>query len=105
MPRIEAADFGGNCNRTTGAGCTNPPPNVNFYPIYTLQADETSCRWNLGGPFIPGTTNSFGGNSVTEYGAFFAGLYPGPAGPRHIIENYRRVLSFNPCRNTADVDD
>ena len=98
MPRIEAADFGGNCDRSTGVGCTNPPPNANFYPIYSIAADDERCRWNLGGPFIPGTTNSFGGNSVTEYGAFFSGLYPGTAGPRGIIENYRRILAFNPCK-------
>ena len=35
LPRIEAADFGGNCNRFTGANCVNPPPGSNFYPIYT----------------------------------------------------------------------
>ena len=99
LPRIEAADFGGSCNRTTGAGCTNPPPNANFYPIYTMQADEQRCRWSLGGPFIPGTTNSFGGNSATEYGPYFASVFPGPAGPRSIIENFRRVLSSNPCPN------
>jgi hypothetical protein len=97
MPRIEAADFGGKCNRTTGAGCTNPPPNANFYPIFSIQREEESCRWSLGGPFIPGTTDSFGGNSVTEYGPFFASLFPGTAGPRYIIENYRRILSSNPC--------
>jgi hypothetical protein len=101
MPRIEAADFGGNCNRTTGVGCTNPPPNANFYPIYSIQAAEGSCRWSLGGPFIPGTTDSFGGNSVTEYGRLFASLFPGTAGPRYIIENYRRILS-NPCPNRQD---
>ena len=102
LPRIEAADFGGNCNRTTGAGCTNPPPNANFYPIYSTQAtNQGACRWSLGGPYIPGTTNSFGGNSVTEYGAFFASLFPGTAGPRFIIENFRRVLSFNPCPHTG----
>lgn len=102
LPRIEAADFGGNCNRTTGTGCTNPPPNANFYPIYSTQAtDQGTCRWNLGGAHIPGTTNSFGGNSVTEYGAFFASLFPGTAGPRFIIENFRRVLSFNPCPGTG----
>jgi hypothetical protein len=101
MPRIEAADFGGNCNRTTGVGCTNPPPNANFYPIYSIQAGEGRCRWNVGGPFIPGTTNSFGGNSVTEYGPFFASLFPGTAGPRFVIENYRRILS-NPCPNRQD---
>jgi hypothetical protein len=106
MPRIEAADFGGNCNRSTGVGCTNPPPNANFYPIYSIQRfgedSQGRCRWNLGGPFIPGTINSFGGTSVTEYGAFFAGLYPGTAGPRFIIENYRRILPFNPCQGESE---
>jgi hypothetical protein len=101
MPRIEAADFGGNCNRSTGVGCTNPPPNANFYPIYSTQGggeeEEHGCRWNLGGAFIPGTSNSFGGNSVTEYGPYFSSLFPGPAGPRYVIENYRNILSSNPC--------
>lgn len=98
MPRIEAADFGGSCNRTTGVGCTNPPPNANFYPIYSTQGQD-QCRWSLGGAFIPGTTNTFGGSSVTEYGQFFSQLFPGVAGPRFIIENYRRILSGNPCPN------
>jgi hypothetical protein len=102
MPRIEAADLGGICNRTTGVGCTNPPPNANFYPIFTMQADEERCQWSLGGPFIPGTTNSFGGNSVTEYGAFFASLFPGTTGPTHVIENYRQILSSNPCGNRSE---
>ena len=35
MPRIEAADFGGNCNRSTGENCVNPPPGAQFYPIFT----------------------------------------------------------------------
>jgi hypothetical protein len=100
MPRIEASDLGGSCNRTTGANCTNPPPNANFYPIFTTQGNEHSCQWSLGGAFIPETTNSFGGNSVTEYGSFFAGLYPGTSGPSYIIENYRQVLSSNPCANS-----
>jgi hypothetical protein len=69
-----------------------------------LQADEARCHWNLGGAFIPRTTNSFGGNSVTEYGAFFAGLYPSLTGPTSIIENYRRILPSNPCRNTSNND-
>jgi hypothetical protein len=105
LPRIEAADFGGNCNRTTGAGCTNPPPNANFYPIYSTQEDERGCRWSLGGPFIPGTVNAFGGNSVTEYGALFALVFPGTAGPTSIIENYRRILPFNPCRASPENED
>jgi hypothetical protein len=105
LPRIEAADFGGNCNRSTGAGCTNPPPNANFYPIYSIQADRRSCRWNFGGPFIPGTVDSFGGNSVTEYGALFTSVFPGTKGPQGIIENYRRILPFNPCRARSEGED
>jgi hypothetical protein len=97
MPRIEAADLGGNCNRTTGVGCTNPPPNANFYPIYSTQQQGGGCQWSLGGPFLPGNTNSFGGNSVSEYGQFFAQLFPGTTGPRFIIENYRQILATNPC--------
>lgn len=104
LPRIEAPDFGGVCNRTTGAGCTNPPPNANFYPIYSIQGFGERCRWNLGGPFIPGTVNSFGGTSTSEYGAFFALLFPSTAGPTQIIENYRRILPFNPCQGESDEE-
>ena len=35
LPRIEAADFGGICDRTTGANCVNPPPGSNFYPFFS----------------------------------------------------------------------
>ncbi len=35
LPRIEAPDSGGICNRFTGENCVNPPPGSNFYPIYT----------------------------------------------------------------------
>jgi hypothetical protein len=123
LPRIEAADFGGHCNRTTGAGCTNPPPNANFYPIYSIQGDEErddsirsddegdgsrrsheerGCLWNLGGPFIPRTISSFGGNSAREYGALLTSIFPSKTGPTGIIENYRRILPFNPCRRESE---
>jgi hypothetical protein len=102
LPRIEAADFGGTCNRTTGAGCTNPPPNANFYPIFSIQGFGEGCRWNLGGPFIPGTIDSFGGTSASEYGALFASVFPTTTGSTRIIENYRRILPFNPCAGDAE---
>ena len=35
LPRIEAADFGGICNRSTGENCVNPPQGATFYPIFT----------------------------------------------------------------------
>src|SRR5581483_3747580 len=47
LPRIEASDLGGFCNRTTGAGCTNPPPGA-FYPIYTTALGARQmfgCVW------------------------------------------------------------
>jgi hypothetical protein len=102
LPRIEAPDSGGICDRTTGANCVNPPPGANFYPIYTTgTTNETpsgSCVWQLGGANIKGTTNTFGGNSTAEYGALLTSLYPGPGFvPRFRINNFRRILSSNPC--------
>jgi hypothetical protein len=111
MPAIQAAP---GCSHVTGNGCTNPPPGANFYPIYTTGRDLAnndrqgeqgnnqqieSCLWQFGGPAIPGTTNNFGGNSVTEYGDKFAQAIPGAGGmPLLRFENNRRILSSNPCR-------
>src|SRR5215472_13561615 len=49
LPRIEAADFGGTCNRLTGVGCVNPPVGANLYPIYTTTEPEAleGCVWQL----------------------------------------------------------
>ena len=70
--RIEAADLGGICNRTTGADCVNPPPGSNFYPFYSTGTTNGTpsghCVWQLGGAGIKGTTNTFGGNSAAEFG-------------------------------------
>lgn len=68
LPRIEAADLGGICNRSSGANCVNPPPGANSYPIYTTGTDsrdengggrdtgggrdkggDGNCVWQLGG--------------------------------------------------------
>lgn len=98
LPRIEAADFGGNCNRTTGANCLNPPPGANFYPIYSTRNTDQGCRWQLGGPNIPGTKNTFGGTSTAEYGPLFFSVYPGPGfTPITRTNNFRQILSSNPC--------
>jgi hypothetical protein len=98
MPRIEAADFGGNCNRTTGENCTNPPPGAQFYPIYTTGKQGHDCVWRIGGTNLPGTTNTFGGNSTTEFGPLLQSVYPG-AGftPVFRYNNFRRIMSSNPC--------
>jgi hypothetical protein len=98
LPRIEAADFGGICNRDTGAGCSNPPPGSNFYPFFSTRADgSVGCFWQLGGAHIPGTTNTFGGNSSAEFGPLLFLDYPGPGfTPIHRTNDFRQVLA-NPC--------
>jgi hypothetical protein len=59
-----------------GVGCVNPPPNSVFYPIYTTRNTPAGCMWQEGGAYIPGTTNTFGGNSHAEYGPLRAISYP-----------------------------
>jgi hypothetical protein len=100
LPRIEAADFGGNCNRSTGANCVNPPPGANFYPFYsTRNNSDVGCFWQLGGANIPGTKNTFGGSSTTEFGDLLFLYYPGPGfTPIHRTNDFRNVLTSNPCQ-------
>jgi hypothetical protein len=105
LPRIEAPDFGGGCNRFTGVGCVNPPPGSNFYPIYsTGSSTETPnanghCVWQFGGPYLKGTTNNFGGTSASEFGttplfSFYPNINPAI---RSRTNNFRTVLNTNPC--------
>ena len=99
LPRIEAADFGGICDRNTGVGCVNPPPGSNFYPFYSTRNNPSvGCFWQLGGGHIPGTTNTFGGSSAAEFGPLLFLDYPGPGfTPIHRTNDFRQVLSSNPC--------
>jgi hypothetical protein len=102
LPRIEAADFGGNCNRFTGTNCVNPPPGANFYPIYSTGTDNGTpsghCVWQFGGANLKGTTNTFGGNSTAEYGPLLFSFYPNPnPAVRTRTNNFRNILSSNPC--------
>jgi hypothetical protein len=48
---------------------------------------------------IPGTTNTFGGDSATECGTQpLALLYPSAnGGPQYIYEDFGTILSNNPC--------
>ena len=104
LPRIEAPDSGGICNRFTGENCVNPPPGSNFYPIYTTGSSTQNssanghCVWQLGGPYIKGTTNTFGGNSAAEYGPLLFSFYPNPDPTIRLrTNNFRNVLGSNPC--------
>jgi hypothetical protein len=83
-----------------GTGCVNPPAGAQFYPIYsTRSGPDGGCAWQEGGAFIPGTTNTFGGNSTAEYGPELATYYPGDPGfpEGTVVSNFRNVLTDNPC--------
>ncbi len=96
LPRIEFATSPA-CNRSTGAHCVNPPAGANFYPIFSTTADGNGCKWQLGGAAIPGTKDTFGGTSTAEYGDLLLLAYPVPGGVVHRYNNFRQVLSSNPC--------
>jgi hypothetical protein len=98
LPRIEAPDSGGDCDRKTGENCVNPPPGAAFYPIYSTQKIKGECFWQLGGANLPGTLDTFGGNSTAEFGSLLLSVYPDRGfKPRFLYNNFRRVLSANPC--------
>jgi hypothetical protein len=82
-----------------GLGCTNPPPNSTFYPFYTTTNVSNTCWWQLGGPYIPKTTNEFGGSAHAEFGPLEVVHYPtAPIGT--ITKRYndlRKILPTNPC--------
>ncbi len=81
-----------------GQGCVNPPVGADFYPIYSTRAGADGCSWQLGGPYLPSTTDTFGGDSAAEYGAIEASVYPASNGlPQYILENFHRTLPSNPC--------
>jgi hypothetical protein len=76
LPRIEASDLGGTCQRlTTGANCVNPPiaddgTPATFYPYYstvTTTTTSSGCAYGLGST-LPNTLNDFGGSSTAEFG-------------------------------------
>jgi len=107
LPRIEFATsppcqrhLANPADPDPGAGCVNPPTGADFYPIFTTNSTTGGgCIWQLGGTHIPGTTNTFGGNSATEYGTDpFALFYPAAnGGPQYIYEDFRNILPSNPC--------
>jgi len=57
--------------------------------------------WQLGGANIPGTSNTFGGTSTAEFGPLLSSLYQvfGAQAPLFRYNNFRQILSANPCRN------
>jgi hypothetical protein len=82
-----------------GLGCVNPPPNAEFYPFYSTTNAANGCMWQEGGPYIPGTTNLFGGSAHAEYGSLQVISYPtAPFGTiTKRYNDFRRDLSDLPC--------
>ncbi len=82
-----------------GVGCVNPPPNSVFYPFYTTRNTGLGCMWQEGGRYIPGTTNTFGGNSHAEYGPLRVVSYPtAPFGLiTERLNDFRSNTIKNPC--------
>jgi len=71
---------------------------ASFYPFYSTTSVGGQCQWQLGGDFIPGTTNDFGGSSTAEYGPLLALAYPGAHfQPSFRFNNFRNILPSNPC--------
>lgn len=100
LPAIEPLSY---CT-LDGTGCLNPPAGAQFYPIYSTRSrPEGGCAWQEGGTRIPGTTNTFGGTSTTEYGPKLTTYYPGDPGfPEGMyVDNFRNVLTANPCMSTG----
>jgi hypothetical protein len=102
MPRIERGEPAGPlpaCDRLTGAHCVNPPPGAKFYPIYTAAHVNGLCMLQQGGTHVPGTFNTFGGSSVTEYGTkvLFVGYADVGFKPIFLAEDFHRDLGGNPC--------
>jgi hypothetical protein len=103
LPRIEVASLGGTCNRTTGAGCTNPPMTDDgtpaaFYPYFSTVNNAGTCNWGAGAT-LPNTVNNFGGSSA-EFGPLYPLTYwvTGGHGATHsVINNYNSGAFANPC--------
>ena len=103
LPRIETAGFTSSpnpCNRSTGAGCTLIPNTDDgraavFYPFFSIANRSGKCVWQLGN-HIPGSKNDFGQNG--QYGTLLQLTYTTVGGgPITIIEDFRQILSKNPC--------
>jgi hypothetical protein len=100
LPRIEFST----CNRSTGVGCTSIPQTDDgnpafFYPIFsTGSLPGGHCIWQIGGTHIPGTTNTFGGGTATEFGGLLQSVYAGTGNTTFTrFNNFRNVLDSNPC--------
>lgn len=106
LPRIEAPDIGGSCDRTTGANCTLIPITddgqpADFYPFFSVhQTHFGPCTWLIGNDVPRLTTNDFGKN--VQYGNLLFLTYLAFGGHGSTISStndFRQILKHNPCLN------
>ncbi|MBS0417774.1 MAG: hypothetical protein JSR66_08670 [Proteobacteria bacterium] len=105
LPVLESAAGVPSCSQL-GAydGCTNPPPGAQFYPIFSTTQIANECWWQEGGASIPGTIETFGGSSATEFGTTpLQVLIPWSTDPNSpasitVPQDFRRILPLNPCK-------
>jgi hypothetical protein len=103
-PRITAQGLGFpwlRCNRTTGENCTVVPYQAHFYPIYTTAMEGGTCVWREGGRHFPDVVNDFGGTPKSEYSPLLQLAYPTVGGSVLRYNDFRNVLSSNPCPFTG----
>jgi len=99
LPLIEST-----CNFIDGTNCADPPTGAKFYPIYsTTQHDSRGCEWQFGGTHIPGTHNTFGGTSTSEFGSLLGLTFQDLSASFTAFYNFRRTLDANPC-TARDTD-
>jgi hypothetical protein len=105
LPRIEFATsppcqrhISNPADPSPGSGCVNPPAGATFYPLFSTTGSASACRWQEGGPFIPGTINNFGGSSTSEYGPLLSLFYPSANGkPSFRFNDFNSGALSNPC--------
>jgi hypothetical protein len=114
LPALETDDAQFNppfCDDQTGANCVNPPIGAQFYPFFTTFGGEGGhgsshghngfgggCQWQIGGNFIPGTTNHFGGSSTSEFGPLLRVVFPEPGFTTdNPISDFNSGDFRNPC--------
>jgi hypothetical protein len=99
LPRVEAPDFGGSCDRSTGQGCTIIPVTDDgapaaFYPYFSTVTSGTGCCWGFGST-LPNATSDFGKNA--QYGQLLPLTFTNGHGTITLLEDYRNILNNVPC--------
>jgi len=102
LPRVEAPDSGGACDRSTGANCVNPPITDDgtpaaFYPYFSTVTSGGACRWGVGDT-LPNTVSNYGGDS--QYGPLLQSTYwafGGKGAPVQRYNNFNSGVLTNNC--------